>query len=288
MNRHPAGRSVTAFCSSVVVAIALIPTPGSPQARSALTSPEGGADSCTVADLSGTYVISLNGFTTANNQPDPTGSISNFAPVMAIGTFIFNGEGSVSRAVTVSVGGLLFPVKDSGTYIVNSDCSGSIALPTNSDTFNFNVVDEDSVAIVAMTPNQSGAGTLKRQQIRNCRTETFFGSYIFNGNGFGTYQPAPPPYPYSMDAFFPVSAVGTWVFDGKGGITRSLSLSFDGYILPYVDQGSYLVNSDCTLSAYFSSDNEPFQLVAINARMLVEGVVAPGRLGAGTLVKQTL
>jgi hypothetical protein len=288
MNRHPAGRWVTALCSSAVVALALVPTPGSSQTPLALAAPEGDADSCTMAGLRGTYVVSLNGFTTANNQPDPTGSISNFAPVMEIGTFIFNGQGSVSRAVTVSVGGLPFQVKDSGTYVVNSDCSGSIALPTNSDTFNFNVVDEDSVAIVAMTPNQSGAGTLKRQQIRNCRTETFFGTYVFNGNGFGTYQPAPPPYPYSMDVFFPVSVVGTWVFDGKGKVTRSLSLSFDGFPLPYPDQGSYLVNSDCSLSAYFSSDNEPFQLNAINARTLVVGVVAPGRAGAGTLVKQTL
>jgi hypothetical protein len=91
-----------------------------------------------------------------------------------------------------------------------------------------------------------------------------------------------------MDVFFPVSAVGTWVFDGKGEVTRSLSLSFDGFPLPYPDQGSYLVNSDCSLFAYFSSDNEPFQLNAINARTVVVGVVAPGRAGAGTLVKQTL
>jgi hypothetical protein len=47
------------------------------------------------------------------------------------------------------------------------------------------------------------------------------------------------------------------------------------------------VNYDCSLSAYFSSDNEPFQLNAINARTLVVGVVAPGRAGAGTLVNQT-
>ena len=39
-----------------------------------MADPEEGADSCNIAGLRGTYVVSLNGFTTASHQPDPTAS----------------------------------------------------------------------------------------------------------------------------------------------------------------------------------------------------------------------
>jgi len=135
-----------------------------------------------------------------------------------------------------------------------------------------------------MTQGESGAGTLTRQEISDCNMDTFRGTYIFSVNGLGAYLPPPQP----TDGFFPVSAVGTWTFDGKGGIARSLSLVYGGYPFPYMDTGTYQVNRDCTVSAYFPTDTEPFQLIAVNARTLVEGVVALGRTGAGTLVKQRL
>lgn len=298
MNRYPAGSWVVGLCCSMV-ALALFPIAGSPQTSRAAVTPRNEADSCTVANLRETYVVSLNGFTTANTQPDPVGSISNFTPVSEVGTFTFDGAGAVSRVVNVSIGGLLsFPVNDSGKYVVSSDCSGSISLSANSDAFNFNVVNEDLIAIVAVNPkqNQAGAGTLTRQRIRDCSTETFVGAYVFSTNGLGTFMSVPASTPYSTDAFFPVAVVGTWVFDGNGHVTRSVSLAFDGYTFPYADEGTYDVNSDCTLSAYFSSDQEPFHIIAVNPRTLVAGVVTtfvggvvtPGRVGAGTLVKQSL
>jgi hypothetical protein len=139
------------------------------------------------------------------------------------------------------------------------------AFPTHSDTFNFNIVDADSIAIVATTPGESGAGTLTKQEIEECSAGTFRGIYIFNQNGLGTFQNPPQ----LVDAFFPVSVVGTWTFDGKGAVTRSLSLVFGGLPNPYFDVGSYQVNSDCTVSAYFPSDDEPFKLIAIDARRLI-------------------
>jgi hypothetical protein len=84
--------AMTLFAATLAVPVRLVaqvvPTPGSSQARSAMADPEEGADSCSIAGLRGTYIVSLNGFTTANHQPDPTGSISKFAPVMVIGTFV--------------------------------------------------------------------------------------------------------------------------------------------------------------------------------------------------------
>lgn len=285
MKRH-SGRGVAAVYSVAVVALASSPIPGTPLIRSALADTDEGTAACSVASLRGGYVVSVNGFVTLNGQGDTslTGTVSEFTPVMEIGTFAFDGAGTVSRAVTVSVGGIPFPVNDIGTYVTNADCSGSIALSTNSDTFNFNVVDEDSIAIVPMKLGQSGAGTLTRQRIRDCSAETFRGTYVFSVNGLGTSLPVPPP--PSTDGFFPVSVIGTWDFDGKGGVTRSLSLSYDGYPFPYSDTGTYQVNSNCTLSAYFPSDTEAFQIIASDANRLVESVVTAGRGAAGTLVRQ--
>jgi hypothetical protein len=281
MKTYQAGRWIAIVCSTVV-ALALSPIPGAPLARSALAGTSESAGRCSGASLRGIYVASVNGFTT--NQQPPQFTLSAFAPVMELGTFTFDGAGSVSRSVTVNVAGQPFAVADTGTYLANSDCSGSIAFPTHSDTFNFNIVDSDSIAIVATTPGESGAGTLTKQEIEDCSARSFHGIYVFNQNGFGTFQNPPQ----LIDEFFPVSVVGTWTFDGKGGVTRSLSLVFAGYPGPYSDVGSYQVNSDCTVSAYFSSDDEPFKLIAVDARRLIEGVVAVGRMGAGTLVKQRL
>jgi len=281
MKTYQAGRWIAVACSTVV-ALALAPIPGSPLTRSALAGTSEGSGRCSGASLRGIYVASVNGFTT--NQQPPQFSLSAFAPVMEVGTFTFDGAGSVSRSVTVNVAGQPFPITDTGTYLVSSDCSGSLAFPTHSDTLNFNIIDSDSIAIVTTTAGESGAGTLTKQEIEDCSTASLHGIYIYNGNGVGTSQNVPQ----LIDAFFPVSVVGTWTFDGKSSVTRSLSLVFAGYPSPYSDVGSYQVNSDCTLSAYFSSDDEPFKLIAVDARRLIVGVVAVGRMGAGTLIKQRL
>jgi hypothetical protein len=281
LKTYQAGKWIVLVCSTVV-ALALSAIPGSPLTRSAFAGPKEDSGHCSVAGLRGIYVASVNGFTT--NQPPPQFTVSAFAPVMLLGTFTFDGAGSVSRSVTVNVAGLPFPIADTGTYLVSSDCSGSIAFPTHSDTLNFNIVDSDSIAIVATTPGESGAGTLTKQDIEDCSAGSFHGIYVFNQNGLGTFQNPPQ----LIDGFFPVSVVGTWTFDGKGGVTRSLSLVFGGFPNPYSDVGSYQVNSDCTVSAYFPSDDEPFKLIAVDARRLIEGVVTVGRMGAGILVKQRL
>ena len=47
--------------------------------------------------------------------------IGKFVPLAAAGTFSFDGHGTTSRSFTLSYGGAIFPVSDSGPYTVNSD-----------------------------------------------------------------------------------------------------------------------------------------------------------------------
>jgi hypothetical protein len=172
-------------------------------------------------------------------------------------------------------------IADTGTYQANPDCSGSADFPTNNETVSFNIVDSKSLVFGVTTPGGVGSGTFHKQQISTCNLESLRGAYIFAVNGVAASKNPPQ----LMDGFFPVSVVGNWLFDGRGGVSRSLSVNFGGAALPYADSGTYQVNSDCTGSAYFPTDAEPLQLIFVDSKNIVLAVVTAGRAGVGSLVR---
>ena len=82
---------------------------------------------CSLATLSGRYAFSASGFT-------PKGSMGNLLPAAAVGVFTFDGAGNLSTTYTdVSPGKPTYiPLEGtgSGTYTVNSDCTGSASCTT--------------------------------------------------------------------------------------------------------------------------------------------------------------
>jgi hypothetical protein len=241
-------------------------------------------DECSSARLRGSYVLSMNGF--RSSQTPPVFTLSQYSPETFVGILSFDGEGNVSRSLRVTfAGNAPSSIVDSGSYQISPDCSGSTIFPATSDTWNFYVVDSKSIGIVSMNPGEVAAGTLALRQIADCSTEDLHGSYIFNINdGLGTFQ-APPQL---AAGFFPVATVGRWTFDGKGGVSRVLSLNFAGGPFPYSDTGTYQVSSNCTASVYFLSDNEPFELIFVSSGTAVARPGGVGRTGVGSLLKQAL
>ena len=77
---------------------------------------------CSVATLNGRYAFSSSGFT-------PKGSMGDLLPAVAVGVVTFDGAGNLSTTYTdVSPGKPTYiPLEGigSGTYSVNSDCTGS-------------------------------------------------------------------------------------------------------------------------------------------------------------------
>lgn len=76
---------------------------------------------CSVASLSGSYGI------------QSTGSIVAFGPIGTIaeaGVIKFDGSGRVAQTTTVSLSGTIVPNRSSlsGSYLVNPDCTGDLAL----------------------------------------------------------------------------------------------------------------------------------------------------------------
>lgn len=97
-------------------------------------------DVCSVATLNGSY------------GTQSTGSIVAFGPVGPIakaGIITFDGFGGVSQTTTVSLGGTIIPNRSSlsGSYTVNPDCTGDLALVlpvpggTTTSTSHFVIVD---------------------------------------------------------------------------------------------------------------------------------------------------
>ncbi len=78
---------------------------------------------CSVARLNGRYGLTFSGFTTNGAVPAP---ITAFIPAAGEGLVTFDGNGNLSAAETVSLGGLIHPVNLPGTYTVNSDCTGTL------------------------------------------------------------------------------------------------------------------------------------------------------------------
>ncbi len=91
------------------------------------------AVACSNATLEGVYGLSING--TRPAPPPPTGT-PNYVPgtieqLIGVGTRTFDGHGQFSQVTNEkgSLSGILFPNRAlQGTYLVNSDCSGTLAL----------------------------------------------------------------------------------------------------------------------------------------------------------------
>jgi hypothetical protein len=77
---------------------------------------------CSAAMLDGRYGLTFSGYSTTGAVPAPiTGSIT----VAGVGLVTFDGNGNLSASETVNLGGLVMPVNVTGTYTVNSDCTGT-------------------------------------------------------------------------------------------------------------------------------------------------------------------
>ena len=117
-------------------------------------SPAAKADDkgCSNATLRGTYAQTGSGVITA--PPDQAGPFAN------VGTLIFDGNGGLTGAVVASSNGSSSQATETGTYTVNSDCTGtytvqiapfgitsqaSFAIDSNGDELEIIVTDPGSV-----------------------------------------------------------------------------------------------------------------------------------------------
>jgi hypothetical protein len=119
-------------------------------------------DGCNASTIKGAYGFAIGGLASSSFSGSPQ-PIAKFIPLAAAGTFSFDGHGAASRSFTLSYGGAVFPVTDSGPYTVNPDCTVSA---TYSDgTWNMVIIGHGKeIKAMNASPGAVVQGILTRQQ----------------------------------------------------------------------------------------------------------------------------
>jgi hypothetical protein len=131
-----------------------------PTAQAANLPDNSSDEACSVDTVHGTFGVTTTGFIVASG---PIG------PVADVGVITFDGSGGVSQNTTVSLNGAVTQNRTgSGTYIVNSDCTGSLSVQipprVEPSTSNFVIVDRGRELRLINTGNgRILAGNAKRQ-----------------------------------------------------------------------------------------------------------------------------
>jgi hypothetical protein len=141
-SKYATAGKVFTMAAALTLALAIAPTA---QAQ----TPDKG---CSNATLHGSYAQTGTGVITA--PPDQAGPFAN------VGTLVFDGNGGLTGALVVSSNGSSSPATETGTYTVNSDCTGTytvqiapfgitsqayFAIDTNGDELEIIVTDPNSV-----------------------------------------------------------------------------------------------------------------------------------------------
>ena len=118
-------------------------------------------DGCNASTIKGAYGFAIGGLVSSSFSGNPQ-QIGEFVPLAATGTFSFDGHGAASRSLTLSYGGAVFPVSDSGPYTVNADCTVSA---TYSDgTWNMVIIGHGKeIKAMNASPGAVVQGILTRQ-----------------------------------------------------------------------------------------------------------------------------
>ncbi|HEV2799825.1 MAG TPA: hypothetical protein VGW12_04975 [Pyrinomonadaceae bacterium] len=116
----------------------------------------GGGGACSVRSLRGTYEIEFSGH------------FVGVGPVATLGTITLDGNGNFNITDTASFGGTILTRVGSGTYNVESNCTGSatvtytVGQPGRQATFNLVVTDNGrDVRLIGTTPGSIVLGSAK-------------------------------------------------------------------------------------------------------------------------------
>lgn len=129
-----------------------------------LTAPDALAHGCSYGwnNLQGTFGFTLTGSRTTGTNPGPRA---------AVGQLTADGNGNLAGSETQSNNGVIVQgVTETGTYVVNSDCSGTATLTlkgngvdTTTRTFHFQILN-NSQEFIAIVTDQGFTETIDFKQ----------------------------------------------------------------------------------------------------------------------------
>ena len=191
------------------------------------------APACAATDFSGPYTYATSGWIYVSGVP---------VPYADAGRLVASGNGSFTGKSTFSIGGSVFRRTLTGTYTVNTGCTGVVNISDNlgnSGTLAMTLVNNGQQALfLNTTPSTVITGNIYRGQ-SSCSNSSFSGPYIYSVSGFGVAPGVIVPVAYS-GAF---SATGSGGFAGSDYISNA---NGSGTVVPRTYSASYTVNSDCS------------------------------------------
>ena len=266
-----------ALLSGVMIALAATLASGSSRQTAVA---DGG---CSNHSLRGAYGFAVEGQAFGANGQES----AEFADE---GRTVFDGRGSFTGSGTESLNGAINPVAFSGTYSVESDCTGMATIHGGlTAQLRFMLVERgQEIDVIDTDPGIVATGQIVRQQVEGCTNASFKGVYSFATTG-SFFAPTPTGPAEAGD----VAAFGRIVADGRGGDTEISQASFNGGQAADTQTGTYTVNPDCTGSA--RSTHHPSNAVDTVNFVIVEGgaeakfiVTNPGAVFVGTVDKQPM
>ncbi len=211
----------------------------------AIAVPAASAATCSNATLNGVYGTVESGL---NGSLEPSASITQLS---------LDGAGNMTGTVTKSSDGTIITYTSTGTYQVNSNCTGTLT-GTNQDG-----VDEH--VDFYLNSSNKGGFSIKTDAPR-------VQSGVFAAQGTATCTDKAVKKTYSMElagidiSVGQVALAGQLKLNGTGSISGTATLSLYGTIYNSLSvTGTYTINSNCTGTAQFT----PQGLSAINLSLVV-------------------
>jgi hypothetical protein len=191
---------------------------------------------CTQESLKGPYGYVFQGL----QFPVPP-SVVGAGPVSAAGLMVFDGEGSLAAQDTFNNGMTISHRTGTGTYTVDTDCTGSGALGGDFAglSFYFVIVSRGrEFAFVVTNPGTDQPGVAMATRDKECTLASFKGTYVNTRLD------------YRAIGFFSTVNIGLEVasVDGKGNIVfPPVVQSLNGVFSHPTATGTYTVSSNCII-----------------------------------------
>lgn len=186
-------------------------------------------NTCTTSNLTGTYFYILSGeyYSTANGQ---------FEPYAEAGKFTADGNGGITGQSTASVGLSIGPLSLSGSYAVQANCTGTMALNTEALSLQ---ISSGGLSILLASSSANFVITGQAYLAPG-------GGQCGNGSLSGTYGYVTSGQIALSSGNYYYSETGQVTADGNGHITATNVYNLGGGGQSDGGGGTYTINADCT------------------------------------------
>jgi len=218
---------------------------------------------CSNATVNGTYIYSTGGSV-------KTGTGTATASYEEQGKLILDGNGNITGTTNTDVAGVLATLPVTGTYTIQSNCSGSATLTTTAQAVQLSLQVINGGGTVSASVTTSGLGQLADAHFYRVASAT--GSQCGNGSAQGAYSLLISGGTYVGTTRTAYENIAQIAFDGKGGVNVAGEVTTPTTsATAWNGTGTYVINADCTGTAQITtgSGTQNFLIAKISGNTIL-------------------